>query len=300
MRSYETSKRMQKRHQQHYTQSLYQDIILFMRSTLFPLYTLFMYCLYIREFRIDPQLSLWITKSLLASLEPSRCWERWESNYYFIYAVFTQQGDEDFLVWFCASLPAATQSSLPLGNPSPGLFCWEEIKSHLLECWVSAILSHSKEEKELVTSTVVCPRGNEEGISTQDHGSDCCLRTAWYSSLWFSEALEWSDREAAGSEECLKAQPSASWGQENGNSRTEAQRWPASLQPASGSDVHALLWCRLFGAFPGHTIYLSLYTAVYRTFTVPETIRFLKHVCPGTVWHFLFCKELSLDTSAEF
>lgn len=145
-----------------------------------------------------------------------------------------------------------------------------------------------------------CLRGNEEGISTQDHGSDCCLRTAQYSSLWFPEALEWSDREAAGSEESLKAQPSASGAQENGNSRTEAHQWPVCLQAASGSDVHALLWYSLFGAFPGHTIYLSLYTVVYRTFTVPERIRFLKHVCPVTVWHFLFCKELSLDTSAEF
>lgn len=48
----------------------------------------------------------------------------------------------------------------------------------MLECQVSAVLSHSTEEKELVKSTVGCPRGNEEGISTQDHGSDCCLRPA--------------------------------------------------------------------------------------------------------------------------
>lgn len=139
-------------------------------------------------------------------------------------------------------------------TPSPGLFCWEEIKSHLLECQVSAILLHSTEEKELVTSTVGCLRGNEEGISTQDHGSNCCLRTAWYTSLWFPEAQEWSDREAAGSEESLKAQPLASWAQENGNSRTEARRWPVCLHPALGSDVHALLWYSLFGSFPGHTI----------------------------------------------
>lgn len=137
---------------------------------------------------------------------------------------------------------------------NPVLLGREEIKSHLLECQVSAILSQSTEEKELVTSTVGCQRGNEEGIGTQDHGSNCCLRTAWHSSLWFPEALEWSGRETAGSEESLKAQPSAPWAQENGNSRTEAHRWAVCLQPASGSDVHALLWCSIFGAFPGHTI----------------------------------------------
>lgn len=68
--------------------------------------------------------------------------------------------------------------------------------------------------------------------------------------LWFPEALECSDREAAGSVESLKLNPQPHELRKVG---TAGLKHTGGLS-VSSSDVHALLWYSLFGAFPDHTI----------------------------------------------